>query len=266
MPNESRADGAPEPGSPFPPAFRWETSTQEAPTQVMGAVGRDTALDEPAEQPPTDPPLPVGTPLGRLSDTSAPPWFGSEVPPIAEQQSDWLRLDPEEFQNQPPRSWSKRIIGIAVLAVVVLGLAVAAVMHSLAGGSPNRTGNDQITAPLTTAPSAQPVLPTVPAAAPPVTADAPVTTPAAPPAIPEASGNPEPPVTPAAPPPTGLAPNPPLHRSTGTRQGRAAAVPAPHDTGSPTSEAPPPPAPAPTSAPEGFTRVPSQPWHPQVPQ
>ncbi len=65
MPNESHVDGAPESASPFPPAFRWETSTQEAPTQVMGSVGSDIAFDEPAEQPLTDPPLPVGTPLGR---------------------------------------------------------------------------------------------------------------------------------------------------------------------------------------------------------
>lgn len=265
MPSESRTDGAPETASPFPPAFRWETSTQEAPTQVMGAVGRDTALEEPAEQPPTDPPLPVGTPLGRLSDSSAPPWVGSDPPPIAEQQSEWLRLGPEEFQSQAPPSRTKRIIGIAVLAVVVLGLAVAAVLHSPAGGSPNRTGSNQITAPPTAAPSAQPVLPTVPAAAPPVTPDAPVTAPSAAPASPEASGNPEPPVTPAAPPPAVLAPNPPLHRSTGTSQGRSAAVPAPRNTGSPTSAAAPPPQ-EPTSAPDGFTRVPSQPWHPQAPE
>lgn len=274
MPDESRADGASEAASPFPPAFRWETSTQEAPTQVMGDVGRDTARREPAEQPPIDLSPPVGNPLDRLSESSAPPWASSEPPPIAEQQSDWLRMGPERFQSQAAPSRSKQVIGIAVLALVVLGLAAAAVMHSLAGGSPNRTSNDQITVSPTTAPSAQSVLPTVPAAPPP-TAEAPVTTPAEPPAAPtparptaEASGSPEAPAPPAAPPPAELAPSPPLHRSTGSSQHRAAAVPAPHNTGSPTSAAPPPPAPAPadTSAPEGFTRVPAQPWHPQAPQ
>jgi hypothetical protein len=126
MPNESPADGAPEPASPFPPAFRWETSTQEAPTQVIGAVGRDTALrDESLDEP---------------SESSTPPWAELDPPPIAEAQSDWLRLGPEAFQSPAPQPRSKQIIGIAVLAVVVLGLAVAAVAYFLAGGSSNRTG------------------------------------------------------------------------------------------------------------------------------
>lgn len=259
MPNESPADGAPEPASPFPPAFRWETSTQEAPTQVIGAVGRDTApRDESLDEP---------------SESSTPPWAELDPPPIAEAQSDWLRLGPEAFQSPAPQPRSKQIIGIAVLAVVVLGLAVAAVAYFLAGGSSNRTG--QVPAPTTTtAPQVQPVLPT-PAAAPPVTADTPLPTPAAPaapaaPAPAEASGNPEPSVAPAAPPPAGLVPNPPLNRSAGgSSQGRAAGS-APHTTSHPASEAPPPP-PAPASAPDGsapdgFTVVPAKPWHPQAPQ
>lgn len=250
MPNESPADGAPEPASPFPPAFRWETSTQEAPTQVIGAVGRDTALRDPS--------------LDEPSGDSTPPWVDSDPPPIAERQSDWLRLGPEVFQSQEPQPRSKQIVGIAVLAVVVLGLAAAAVVYSLAGGSPNRTGSGQVTAPPTTAPRVQPVLPSVPPAAPPVTAVAPVTTPAAPP---EASGSPEPPaIAPAAPPPAGLPPSPPLHRSSGgSTQGRAA-VPAPPPASRPISEEPPPPPPADTSAPEGFTRVPASPWNPKAPQ
>ena len=48
------------------------------------------------------------------------------------------------------QSRSKQIIGIAVLAVVVLGLVGAAVAYFLAGGSSNRTG--QTTAPPTTGP------------------------------------------------------------------------------------------------------------------
>jgi hypothetical protein len=175
MPNESPADGAPEPASPFPPAFRWETSTQEAPTQVIGAVGRDTALrDESLDEP---------------SESSTPPWAELDPPPIAEAQSDWLRLGPEAFQSPAPQPRSKQIIGIAVLAVVVLGLAVAAVAYFLAGGSSNRTG--QVPAPTTTtAPQVQPVLPT-PAAAPPVTADTPLPTPAAPPPPPAPASAPD---------------------------------------------------------------------------
>ncbi len=250
MPNESPADGASEPASPFPPAFRWETSTQEASTQVIGAVVRDTALRDPS--------------LDEARESSTPPWAELEPPPIAEAQSDWLRLGPEEFQSPAPQSRSKRIIRIAVLAVVVLGLAGAAVAYFLAGGSSNRTG--QTTAPpTTTAPRIQPVLPSAPAAAPPVTADTPLPTPSAPPAAPA-----EPSAAPAAPPPAGLVPNPPLHRSaSGSSQGRAAGS-APRTTSRPASEAPPPP-PAATSAPDGsapdgFTVVPAKPWKPQAPQ
>jgi hypothetical protein len=253
MPNESPADGASEPASPFPPAFRWETSTPEAPTQALGAVGPDTALRDPS--------------LDELSESSTPPWADSDPPPIAEAQSDWLRLGPESFQSPAPQSRSKQIIGIAVLAVVVLGLAGAAVAYFLAGGSSNRTG--QITTPLTTtAPRVQAVLPTAPAAAPPVTAATPVPTPAAPAAPLEASGNPEPSVAPAAPPPAGLVPSPPLHRSAGSSSQGRAAVPPSHNTSRPDSaEPPPPPAPpADTSAPDGFTRVPVKPWNPPAPQ
>jgi hypothetical protein len=260
MPNESPADGAPESAGPFPPAFRWETSTQEAPTQVMGAVGRDTALREP--------------PLDERSENSTPPWAQLDPPPIAEQQSDWLRLGPEEFQSDVPESRSKRTLGIAVLAVVVVGLAGAAVVYFLTGGSPNRTDNQQVTAPpvTSTAPSAQPVLPTVPAAAPPVTPVAPVTTPAGPPpapaVAPEATGSAEPPaIAPAAPPSAGLPPRPPVRRSAGSGTQQRAAVPAPRTESPPASEAEaPPPPPADTSAPEGFTRVPNKPWTPPAPQ
>ncbi len=257
MSNESPEDGAPESASPFPPAFRWETSTQEAPTQVMGAVGRDTALRDPS--------------LDERSENSTPPWAQLDPSPIAEQQSDWLRLGPEAFESEVPESRSKRTLGIAMLAVAGLGLVAAAVVYFLIGGAPHRTGSGQVTAPPTTAPSAQPVLPTVPAAAPPVTAVAPAT-PAAPPpgpaASPETTGSPEPPpIAPAAPPPAALPSNPPTHRSPGSgSQGRAAVpAPAPHTESPPTAEAPPPP-PADTSAPDGFTRVPSKPWKPQAPQ
>lgn len=40
---------APQAASPFPPAFRWETSSPEAATQVMQAVGHDTGGDDLAQ-------------------------------------------------------------------------------------------------------------------------------------------------------------------------------------------------------------------------
>jgi hypothetical protein len=263
MPNESPAEGAPEPASPFPPAFRWETATQEA--------------QHPAEV--HDSSQPVGTRLDesitRPSDSSAPPWADSDLPPMAEQQSAWLHLGPEVFQGQATQSRFKQIIGITVLTVVILGLAGAAVMYFLAGGSPAKKGSEQITAPPTTAaPRARPALPSVPASASPVTAAPPVTAAA--------------PVTsPAAPMPAVLPPSPPFQQSAGgSTEERYAAAPVPHNTArprnkdlrqgansqnqpqnqpSPPSAASPPP-PAPSSAPEGWTRVPAQPWKPQAPQ
>ena len=40
--NERQTAGAPQEASPFPPAFRWETSSPEATTQVMQAAGQNT--------------------------------------------------------------------------------------------------------------------------------------------------------------------------------------------------------------------------------
>ncbi|MGH3607285.1 MAG: hypothetical protein ACRDRD_04255 [Pseudonocardiaceae bacterium] len=211
--------------------------------------------------------------------------------PGADQQGAWLGLGPEVIHAPVRRAGSTQIIGISALVVVVV---VAAVVYFLVGGSPDRSGSGQITAPPTTvAPRARPVVPSVPASAPPVTAAAPVTTPAVPLATPEAPVvSAAPVVPPAAPGPAEIAPGPPSARSAGgaNQERRAAVVPAPRspahsggedlrqgatseDQSPPPSEDQPapgdavsPPSPDPSSAPEGFTRVPSKPWHPQAPQ
>jgi hypothetical protein len=180
-PHESPAESEPEPASPFPPAFRWEASPSEASTQVMSAVGQDTAPDEPGQdapavrtrdgsdfdhpQVPSKPSYqqrpggigdlfqptakPAGTPLNdpphNSNDCSAPPWADSELPPIADQQDTWLRQGPEVFQTPGMQFRSKQIIGITVLAVVVLGLVGATVAYFLTSG-PGRTGTEQIAA------------------------------------------------------------------------------------------------------------------------
>jgi len=182
-PNESPADSAPQgaqqPDSPFPPAFRWEATTPEAPTQVMSALGRDIAQDGPAragqatrtgeagdserievmraipsyQRPPEQagdlfqpfaPPL--EEPTSRPRDASAPPWAEEDLPPIAEQQSAWLRKGPEMFTTPAMQSRSMQIIGVMVLAVVVMGLVGAAVAYFLTAG-PGRVSSDQIAAP-----------------------------------------------------------------------------------------------------------------------
>jgi len=184
-PNESPAESAPaesapkEPASPFPPAFRWETSPPEAPTQVMRALGRDTAQGDPREAIQMVRPAPsyqqrpdeVGdlfrpfeTPPAKPSDRSAPPWAETGLPPIAErpiadQQNEWLRQRSGGFTASAMQSRSKQIIGITVLAVVLLGLVGATVAYFLTTG-PDRAGNDQIAAPQPgTAPRALPAPP-----------------------------------------------------------------------------------------------------------
>jgi hypothetical protein len=202
--------------------------------------------------------------------------------PFADQQSVWLGQGPEVV-HASVQARSKQIIGMSALAVVMAGLVGATVMYFLAGASPGRTDSKQITAPPTTAPRAQPVLPSVLPSGAPMTAAAPVTTPAAPAATPEAPLTPEAAVlTPAAPPSAELAPRPPSRRPAGgVTEDHRAAVPPPHTNGSSggedlrqgaTSQDQPPPAdaspdsPDPTSAPEGFTRVPYKPWKPPASQ
>jgi hypothetical protein len=164
-PNESPTDSAPEAASPFPPAFRWEAAQQEAPTQVMGAVGRDVRSRPDYQQRPGEAGdlfQPVGAlagePIGHPGGGSATPWGGSDLSPIAEQpvaeqpvaeapiaeqQSAWLRQGPEVFQAPAMQPRSKQVVGIAVLCGVLLGLLGATVAYFLTAHSADRTGLDQ---------------------------------------------------------------------------------------------------------------------------
>ncbi|MDT7712598.1 MAG: hypothetical protein QOG46_1287 [Pseudonocardiales bacterium] len=164
-PNESPTEGAPEAASPFPPAFRWEAAQQEAPTQVMGTVGREVRSSPDYQQRPGEAGdlfQPVGTfasePIGHPDGGSAPPWAESDLPsiaeqpvaeqpvaqqPIAEQQSAWLRQGPEVFPGPAMQKGSKQVVGIAVLGGVLLGLMGATVAYYLTVHSPDRTGLDQ---------------------------------------------------------------------------------------------------------------------------
>ncbi|MGH3825173.1 MAG: hypothetical protein ACRDRA_20395 [Pseudonocardiaceae bacterium] len=173
QPNESPAESVPEAASPFPPAFSWEASGPEPTTQVMNAVGRDVAADNPAEATQVVPSYqqspgeagnlfqPVGTPhvqpTSAPGNSSTPPWFGSELPPIAEQplaaqpiaeqQSVWLRQGPEVFPAPATQQRSTQIIGITVLGVVLLGLVGATVAYFLTTRPPDHTDLGQLRAP-----------------------------------------------------------------------------------------------------------------------
>jgi hypothetical protein len=176
--------------SPFPPAFRWETSPPEATTQVMQAVPRNTGGGDPVEATqvvrtgevqdlqrtqggPLNPSSqaspshqqdqgrfrglfqPVGSPPADNPSVtnSAPPWASSGPPPLAGQplaqqpiaqpQSAWIRHGPEVFETPALQSRSKQIIGIAVLAVLVVGLLGAGVAYFLSAGPPQNQATPQ---------------------------------------------------------------------------------------------------------------------------
>ncbi|MGH3920807.1 MAG: hypothetical protein ACRDSG_17515 [Pseudonocardiaceae bacterium] len=203
------AAGASQEASPFPPAFRWETSPPEATTQVMQAVppnpsypaspsyqqnsGQVRGLFEPIENrsvdnatvdnPPVDNPS-VGNPsvgnpsVGNPSvDHSAPPWANSDLPPIADQQNAWIRQGPEVFETSALQNRSKQIIGIAVLAVLVVGLVGAGVAYVLSAGPQQDLASAQ-PAPFQPAPS-EPTTAARQLPAPPAPKAAPVDTPQA---------------------------------------------------------------------------------------
>ncbi|MDQ4093359.1 MAG: hypothetical protein M3143_08145 [Actinomycetota bacterium] len=206
-PDAAGATGnAPQVASPFPPAFRWETSSPEAVTQVMPAIGQDatgevqdsqrTQVGAPQSSYPTSP-LYQGSPSyqqeqgqvrglfepvgGRAAPdlgNSAPPWTNSDLPPIAEQpiaeqQSAWMRQGPEVFMTSALQPRSKQIIGIAVLAILMAGLAGAGVAYFVSGGSEQNQASSEESA-LPEQPTAARQLP-----APPAPSPAPVDTPQA---------------------------------------------------------------------------------------
>lgn len=161
--------------NPFPPAFRWEASPTNETTAVMRPVppdsgGRDvseatqvvpTVNDHDSERtqivqasPQAPPPFsslhqaqqnsyqqdPNQGWASVQADSSAPPWTVSEVPPIAEQQSAWMRQGPESFLVPAERSRTKQVIGITVLAVLLLALVGAGVAYLVSQGSADQAG------------------------------------------------------------------------------------------------------------------------------
>ena len=130
--------------TPFPPAFRWETAPPSETTQVMQPVEDD----EPERtqvvhdtSPDVDRTQVVSTgrpPQHRLdrggfsprslfeprnAQDSAPPWASSDLPPIQEPGSGWMRQGPEAFEpERTPGTW--RVVGAVVAVVMLLGLAI----------------------------------------------------------------------------------------------------------------------------------------------
>jgi len=159
------------PATPFPPPFRWETAVPDD-TQVMQPIGDDAPSSDATQvvpgtgEPDSDrtqvvaggpaPPAElrdpqVSRPQGPgqrepswdfSGDASAPPWAGSDLPPIPDQQSTWMRQGPEVFEAEGGDSGrGKRVAGIIVLATLLVGLLVAGVLYAVSGGSAPQAGD-----------------------------------------------------------------------------------------------------------------------------
>lgn len=148
----------------------------------------------------TEPPV-----NGEGTEAKELPNHAPQLATTAEAQTDdqriaWLRAGPEVFHAPVAQSRSRQIIGLPALAVVVTGLAVAALVYFQAQDSPDRADSEQITAPLATEPPPErPTTPVVAADAAPVIPPAPMAAPVAPATSPEAPVSSEAPAPTAAP-------------------------------------------------------------------
>lgn len=141
------ADQRPE--SPFPPAFRWETSAPED-TQVIEPVRDQPGAEEASEttqvmtggqaagpprgedaertqvMPGASPPVPApqpGTvePPWAQGYDSAPPWSVSDLPPVPEQQPDWVLKGPAENEKSPALTILSVLGAVLLLGAIALG-------------------------------------------------------------------------------------------------------------------------------------------------
>lgn len=197
------ADVAAPVASPFPPAFNWEGSPPNETTQVIYPVrddadeesqsdttqvvrrsdGQDserTQVVQTSAAPYQPPPLSEG-PMrqeqpsyqqdpnhGWDSFESAPPWAGTDLPPISDPQSGWMRQGPEFFEPAAERSNRKQIIGLSVVAVLVLALLGAGVAYFLSQGTETGAGSgEQTTQPNQPPPTSAVELPDPPSQRPP---------------------------------------------------------------------------------------------------
>ncbi|MGH3794335.1 MAG: hypothetical protein ACRDSP_05550 [Pseudonocardiaceae bacterium] len=149
--------------SPFPPAFRWESTPPNETTQVIEPISggdpepaeRTQVIRTPDQPPPgpsyedsertqvvqAGPPLPP--PYGQPSypqqqypgppsrpewtqQESAPPWMSSDLPPIQEPDAGWMMQGPEHFEPEKKDPGTMRIVAIVVTVVVLLGIGIGA--------------------------------------------------------------------------------------------------------------------------------------------
>lgn len=170
--------------SPFPPAFRWESTTPpNETTQVINPVSGSDAERTQVVRSPAPPPPPVddsertqvvqaGPPapprFGAPSysgdypggdeqwaqQESAPPWVSSE--PIQEPNAGWMMQGPESFEAEPAESGTMRIVAVAAAVVVLLAVGIGAYFLFQPGGSSTTAGDERSTAAEPPAPAPPP--------------------------------------------------------------------------------------------------------------
>lgn len=128
---EQQPDPADRRDAPFPPAFRWETTppdqSNEA-TQLFTPVDADeTQIVGSQSADPDDTQVVRGAPAAQQpprqwgGHDSAPSWTPSDLPPMQQSDTDWMRRELESFE---PKKDSKTPLFAAIALVVVLLLTV----------------------------------------------------------------------------------------------------------------------------------------------
>lgn len=181
------------PNSPFPPAFRWESTPPNETTQVIAPVGgednesaeRTQVVHNPRQSPPgpsyddsertqvvqAGPPLPPpysqpGYPQPQYPGSenqpswaqqeSAPPWMSSDLPPIQEPNAGWMmHQGPEFFEPEKKDSGVVRIVAIAAAVAVLVGVALGA-WFLFGRGGPDQAQPQQSTQQQPAAPTSPP--------------------------------------------------------------------------------------------------------------
>ncbi|GAB3286254.1 hypothetical protein [Parasphingorhabdus pacifica] len=159
---------------PAPPAPGGDAdSTQVVNVNQLQQPPQQQAPQQPAPQQPAEQQAPQQWPAQQpvwgpqqgwgTSESSGTPWGDSELPPTPEHgDTSWMRQGPEVFETAGKSSKGKLIAGISFAAVLLVGVAVAAVFYFTApGGDDSNAGP---TAQPKPAPTSQ--LPEPPAAGP----------------------------------------------------------------------------------------------------
>ncbi|MPZ66630.1 MAG: hypothetical protein GEU83_14340, partial [Pseudonocardiaceae bacterium] len=171
--DQPEAGQAQQAATPFPPAFRWETRSDEGneTTQLFTPVDADQTQVVTPQPNDTDRTQVVhGGPLAQQeaqrpgAGESAPPWASSDLPPRQQPDSAWT-TPPEPFESEQFSSAPRIAIVAAVVVVVLLLIGGGVATYWLVGGDGTQADPARAAAPQP--PPAQAEEPPAPPAPPP---------------------------------------------------------------------------------------------------